>query len=207
MKETMLLQRKILGILCAVLTPSCILFGLLGDNLPYWYCSVSATYYANSKICMIGLLAATSVFFFSYKGYDWKDRLLSCIQAVAALGVIVFPCSTPMAPERTGLFNLSVNTSHIFHCISACTLFFAFATNIMFLFTLGNNTNEQKRKRNIIYRVCGGIIYAICLWELVAGFLPIPQWFPLTMIDETIMLEAFAVAWLVKSESVFKDRK
>ena len=205
MKETMLLQRKILGILCAVLAPACILFGLLGDNMDYWYCSISATYYANSKICMIGLLFTTAVFFFSYQGYDWKDRLFSCIQAVTALGVIVFPCKTAYAPDYVGLLHLSVDISNILHCISACILFIAFATNIMFLFTLGNTENPQKRKRNIVYYICASIIYVFCIWQGISFCINIPQWFPMTMINETIMLEAFAIAWLVKSESIIKD--
>lgn len=204
--ETMRLQRKILGVLCALLAPCCIVFGLLGDNLPLWYCSISATYYANSKICMIGLLFATSVFFFSYKGHDWKDRVMSLIQAVSALGVIMFPCNTPGIPDTVGLFSLPYATSHVIHCVMASVLFISFATNIMFLFTLGDKSNAQKARRNKVYRICGGVIYAFIVLQAVSTFIPMPAWFPATLINEAVMLEAYAVAWLVKAQCWLGDR-
>lgn len=204
--ETMRLQRKILGVLCALLAPSCIILGLLGNNLPYWYCSISATYYANSKICMIGLLFATSVFFFSYKGYDWKDRLMSLLQAVSALGIIVFPCKTEGIPETVGVFNLPFEVSHGIHCVMAGLLFGSFATNITFLFTLGDESNKQKAKRNMVYRTCGTVIYVFMLLQAMSTALPVPEWFPLTMINEAVMLEAFAVAWLVKAQCWLGDK-
>ena len=207
MKETMLLQRRILGILCACLAPACIIFGLFGDNLPLWYCSISATYYANSKMCMIGLLFATGVFFFSYKGYDWKDRLLSIIQAVSSWGIVMFPCETPAIPERVGLFNLPVPVSHVIHCIFASVLFISFAVNIAFIFTLGNSNNPMKKKRNFVYRICAIVMAVFIVLQGISGFLKfIPEWFPLTLINEAVILEAFAVAWLVKSGMFFNDR-
>lgn len=203
--ETMKLQRKILGVLCALLAPSCILFGLLGDNLPYWYCSISATYYANSKICMIGLLFATSTFFISYKGYDKKDRVMSLIQAVSALGIIIFPCATAGIGDTTGLFNLETALSNKIHCFFASTLFLAFATNILFLFTLGDKNSEMKAKRNKVYRTCAVVMYAFCVLQALSIKLQIPQWFPMTLINETVLLEAFAVAWLTKAQVWLKD--
>ena len=126
--NSMLYQRRMLGLMCALLAPSAVLFGLFGyeTNPPHWYKSISETFFANSNICMIGLLFATAVFFFSYRGYDWRDRLISVIQAVMCLGVISFPTDTIGAPEKVGLFNLPQATSSIIHNISAFTLFFAF---------------------------------------------------------------------------------
>lgn len=207
MEKQMMFQRRMLGILCMSLVPACILFGLLGDNLPYWYCSISATYYANSKICMIGLLFATSVFFLSYRCYDRKDVVMSIVQAVACLGVIVFPCITDGVEGKVGLFGLEAAMSNYFHIVSALILFVAFGTNIFFLFTLGDTGNPQKAKRNIVYRVCGLLIYGFTLFEVLRYFIPVPKWFPLTLINETVILESFAVAWLVKSGLFIKDNK
>lgn len=205
--KSYIFQRKMLGILCGLLPLACVLFGLIGieQNYPGWYKSISATYYASSKICMIGLLFTSSVFFISYKGYDWRDRLLSVIQAVSSMFVIVFPCSTPMAPSTVGLFNLPIETSDIIHCVSAGVLFVAYGVNIFFLFTLGNSDTEGKQKRNMVYRVCGIIIFAFCLIQaltLTPLFEWVPDWFPLTWFNELFMLEAFAVAWLVKAGSI-----
>ncbi|MCQ2231787.1 MAG: hypothetical protein MJZ30_08075 [Paludibacteraceae bacterium] len=207
-KSSSLFQRKMLGILCGLLAPACVLLGMIGsdNNLDGWYLSISATYYASSKICMIGLLFSAAVFFLSYifEGYDWRDKAMSIIQAAGCLGVVVFPCRTPGAPETVGMFNLPIDISNIVHTASACVLFIAFGVNIMFLFTLGHaDSNVMKRKRNRVYRICGSVIFAFCIIQALTAtpvFDWVPAWFPLTWLNEFVMLVAFSVAWLVKAE-------
>lgn len=209
-KDSFLFQRQMLGILCGLLAPACVLLGLIGseNNLEGWYLSISATYYASSKMCMIGLLFSAAVFFISYvfASYDWRDRVMSIIQAAGCLGVVAFPCRTPGAPDTVGIFNLPLATSNIFHTASACILFIAFGVNIMFLFTLGHeDENLMKRKRNRIYRICGSLIFAFCIIQALTAtpvFDWVPAWFPLTWLNEFVMLVAFSVAWLVKSEAI-----
>lgn len=207
--NSMLYQRRMLGLMCALLAPSAVLFGLFGKdtNPPHWYKSISETFFANSNICMIGLLFSTAVFFLSYRGYDWRDRVMSIAQAITCLGVIVFPIYTIGAPDYLGLFNLSAKTSSILHYISSFVLFFCFGINILFLFTLsGNEMTGAKKVRNMIYRICGiGILVGLVLqllYSLTSFFSWIPDWFPFTMINEFFMLEFFAFAWIVKSESI-----
>ena len=200
-KDLMNCQRRVLGILGFLLPPCCLLFGLLGNNLPNWYASISATYYANSKICMIGLLFSVAIFFYIYHGYELIDVIFSCIQATSALMIIVFPCNTYGITGKVGLFGLDVLTSHNIHCVGAAMLFVSFATNIMFLFTKGNSGTEGKKKRNIVYYITGTIIYLCCLFQGITTVLPNKIYFTgLTMIDEWIMLWAFSFAWLTKSE-------
>jgi|SRR5574344_121070 hypothetical protein len=205
--NTNLYQRRVLGVLCALLAPACLIFGFLGlgVNLPGWYHSISDTYYANDKIFMIGLLFATSVFFFTYKGYDWRDRMMSLIQAVSALGVIVFPCSVSGAGETTGLFNLKMSTSSIFHCASAGILFGTFAINILWLFTKsGGEMTDGKKKRNRVYKICGWTIIVVAISQIIEGafFSNVIGDFPYIWLNEFIMLVAFSVAWLVKGEAI-----
>ncbi|MCQ2192287.1 MAG: hypothetical protein MJZ23_05415 [Paludibacteraceae bacterium] len=202
-------QRKMLGIMCALLAPACLVFGLPGEdtNLPGWYMSISATYYASSKICMIGLLFTTAVFFFSYQCYDdWRDKVLAKVQAISALGIIIFPCQTPGIPNNVGMFSLPIGISNTIHCAFASILFIAFALNITFLFTLGNSGTPEKLVRNKIYRACGITIFAFCIVQFASSATPlfdwVPAWFPLTWFNEFVMLEAFGIAWLVKSESI-----
>lgn len=206
-----LFQRKMLGVLCGLLAPASVLFGLFGleNNYPGWYMSISATYYANSCMCLIGLLFCAAVFFLSYTGYDWRDRALAIVQAAGCLGVVAFPCKTsglPASIQTVGIFDLPIATSHIIHCTSAAVLFVAFAVNIFFLFTLGDSeNNEKKRKRNKVYRICGIIIFAFCIIQALTAtpvFSWVPEKFPLTWFNEFVMLTAFSVAWLVKSESI-----
>lgn len=207
-RESMMYQRKALAILCLLLAPSCLLFGLFGlnQNLPGWYMSISATYYASSKVFMIGLLYAISVFFISYTGYDWKDRVVAIIEAISALGVVVFPCSTPGIPNNVGLFNLPVAVSHIIHCICASVLFITFDFNVLVLFRKsGPEPTEKKKLRNKIYLACGIVIAVFIILQGLSGkFTFIPKWFPTTWFNEFIMLEAFGFAYLVKSEAISK---
>lgn len=202
--NTLKFQQRVLGFLCLLLPYSAVLFGLFGvgkGNLPHWYFSISETYYSSSAICMIGLLFSTALYFFCYQGYDWKDRVASCLSAIFALGIISFPTSTIGSPQYSGLFAVPARVSDIFHVISAGGLFITFALNIMFLFTLGNSGTEQKKKRNIVYYVCGSVILAGLIVETIghAWFFYLYPDIPITMIDETIMLTAFAIAWLTKS--------
>lgn len=209
-KTSMLLQRRILGLLCIAIVPTSIIFGLFGkdSNPNYWYTSISATYWANSDIFMIGLLFSTSIFFFSYKGYDWRDRVCSIVQAISALGVIAFPVRPELPIEKAGLFLIPVNICNIFHLVSAGILFASFAFNILFLFTIGNNEPTEKKKlRNNIYIVCGILIIIGALliaFSIVPPFNRIPKWFPFTMICEFVLLTAFGFAYLVKSEAINK---
>lgn len=203
--KSMLSQRRILGILCILLAPCSLLFGLIGAkyNELYWYTSISSTYYANSKIIMIGLLFATSVFFFSYKGYDIKDRICSLIEAISAMGIIIFPNGDTRLREVTGLFCLPLKISLIFHCISAMVLFISFGINILCLFTIGDKTNPKKRNRNIIYYICGSVILLGVLAQFIYILIPTSDHSLFTMINEFIMLTAFSFAYLVKSEAIF----
>lgn len=196
-------QRKMLGILCALLAPMCILFGLLGDNNPEWWYSISATYYTNSKMFLIGLLVTTSVYFLSYKGYDFWDNFLTTASAFFALGIVAFPCNAYGCPDRVGLFNLPVAVSHIVHCVSAAGLFTMFALMILLQFTQsGGAETEQKVKRNRIYRVCGWVIVAFELLVLANSLAGWPHY--LTIVYEAVMLSAFSMAWLVKGEAFAK---
>ena len=205
--NSMIIQRRILGILCGLLAPCSLLFGLfgLGYNYPEWYKSISATYFANSKMFMIGLLSATSIFFFAYKGYDWKDRVCSLTQAIAAISIVIFPCSCPGIPDHIGLFCLPVSVSNTIHCIMAAVLFFAFDVNILFLFTRGTGEpTERKKLRNKIYYICGVIITIFMLSQAFSSLIRplLPSWFPLTWFNEFMMLEPFAFAYIVKSEAI-----
>jgi len=209
-RESMMYQRKALGVLCMLLAPSCLLFGLfgIGQNLPKWYMSISSTYYANSKAFMIGLLYAVSVFFFSYKGYDWRDRLCAIVEAISAIGIVLFPCNTPGIPSNVGLFHLPVAVSHVIHCIFASVLFIAFDFNVLYLFRLsGPEPTKQKKLRNTIYLICGIIILVFMLIQGLSGtklFEFVPSWFPFTWFNEFIMLEAFGFAYIVKSQAISK---
>jgi hypothetical protein len=195
-------QRFMLGIICGLLPVLCLLFGLLGGmvgvNNPEWYVSISATYFANSNMCMIGALCLCAFFLFTYQGYDLGDRLFTAIAGIAALLIVACPCSAMGTAAYLGLFALPAAISNAIHGISAAVLFLSFALMILTQFTKGG-----RKDRNILYYVCGGIMLAamaLVVVSMAANFVPY-----MTMICEFIMLEAFAVAWIVKSDAFKKN--
>lgn len=188
-------QRFMLGLICGLLPVACLLFGLLGElrdiNYPEWYNSISATYFANSNMCMIGALCLCSFFLFTYKGYDLGDRAYTFVAAVSALLIVAFPCAAaPMG--YVGLFACPVNVSDIIHMAAAVALFGSFA-----LMTLTQFPKGKHKKRNRIYRICGTIMLAFMAVVALATLLDWPGY--MTMICEAGMLEAFAFAWITKS--------
>lgn len=193
-------QRFMLGVICGLLPIGCVLFGLLGEwtgiNHPGWYNSISATYFCNSNMFMIGSLCLCAFFLFTYKGYDLGDRVLTMISAISALLIVACPCDAIPA-DNLGLFALPAKISSTIHDISAAALFVAFAIMILTQFTKG----KQKRK-NTIYRICGYTMVAVMALVVVDRFLPLPAY--MTMIYEFILLEAFAIAWIVKSGALQK---
>lgn len=208
--KSMCTQRFILSVLTFLLGPCSFLFGLIGDgyNPTDWYKSISATYYATSNVLMIGFLTAVSIFFFAYKGYDIRDRICSLIEAICCIGIVLFPCNSLfILPYTIGIFQLPGKISNIFHCTFAAVLFLTFGFNLIFLFTLGKDEKTNKKKiRDIIYRTCGIVIWVMCVFQAITTSVWkwYPEWYPNTLINEIVMLTAFAFAYLVKSEGIAK---
>lgn len=189
-------QRFMLGIICGLLPAACLLFGMpgmfRGVNFPWWYNSISATYYANSKSCMIIALGLCAFFLFTYKGYDLGDRLFTSVAAVAALGVVFFPVNTEGAGDYVGLLAVPLGLSNALHSVSAAVLFGSFA-----LMTLTQFPKGRQARKNRLYRVCG-VMMLVAMAGIPGGhFLGLPGY--TTMVCEAVLLEAFSVAWIAKS--------
>lgn len=194
----MKLLNKVLGVLCGLL-PFCVLLTFLGENAEDTWHSISAIFFSNAKICMIGLIFTAAVFFFCYIGYDWVDDLITDISAVSALGIIVFPCSCEMHDRRYCLLGkwITEDVSHIAHCICAGVLFGSFALMIFRFRKTSGRMTCKKTKRNTIYAFCSVIILIAMANQVLTSVAGI-GWF--TIINEAVMLWAFSFAWLVKGE-------
>lgn len=192
-------QRLVLGIICGLLPICCVLFGLIGAKDAVlgnaWWHSISATYFSNSQVWMIGSLVLASFFFATYKGYDVGDRVLTIISSVSSLCIVIFPCGNNVY-ERCGLFMLPSKLSGSIHNITAAILFVSFAVMILTQFTKG-----QDKNRNKVYYICGAVIILFMISQVVTTILNV-GW--MTVVNEFFMLEAFAVAWIVKSKAVFE---
>lgn len=188
-------QRFVLGAICGLLPIGCLLFGLLGEirdiNYPGWYNSISATYFSNARMCMIGALCLCSFFLTTYKGYDLGDRIYTMVAAVSALLIVACPCAA--APvDYMGLLALPTKVSDIIHMGAAIALFGSFA-----LMTLTQFPKGGHKRRNAIYRICGWTMLAFMALVGISTIAGLPGY--MTMICEAGMLWAFSVAWIIKS--------
>lgn len=190
-----------------VLTLSCV----FGYGFPD---SISATYYIDPCITpFMIILGSAGILLISYKGYDKQDDIVCTVTGIFGLLICIFPCSNPDMYEAgfisnfVGTFQLPYKVSGWIHNISAVFFFLLLAYNSYFLFTKGSdNPTENKKKRNIIFRVCG-IGMAVSL-VLIVPFSIFEIWGG-TWIVEAIALAFFGISWLTKSQIysfLFKDK-
>lgn len=156
--------------------------------------SISATYYEAPTITpFMIILGAASFLLISYKGYDLQDDIINTLAGIFGLLICLFPCGTNL--DYVGTFQVPVNISAMIHNIAAVIFFGLLAYNSFFLFTKhGESMTESKKKRNIIYRICGvGMIASFLLMLLPTFYIKI--W-----LVETIALFFFALSFLTKAD-------
>lgn len=198
------------------------LIGWLGMSLPWIVLilslsfgygfpnSISATYFVAPCITpFMIILGASGILLFTYKGYDIVDNILNTAAGAFGLGVCLFPCAATSA-SHIGTFQLPTDISDTLHMISAIGFFGILAYNSIFQFTKGaSNPTPNKKKRNVIFRVCGiGMIASFVLLPLAnLGIINIPH---VIWIIETIALAFFGISWLTKADYypwLFADKK
>lgn len=197
------------------------LIGSLGMALPIlvvilslafgygWPDSISATYFIPTCITpFMIILGSAGILLVCYRGYDTIDNILNTAAGFFAWGVCLFPCAAKSG--NIGTFQLIASTSDIIHMISALFFFGILAYNSMFQFTKGSdNPTPNKKKRNIIFRVCGiGMIVSFVLLPLASfGILNIPH---VIWVIEFIALQFFGVSWITKANCIpflFADKE
>lgn len=207
--------RKILGWLAVTLpwitAALYMIFEAAGFVFPH---SISATYHVASCITpFVIILGASGILLICYSGYDKHDDIICTIAGILALCICFFPCQNLpedvlMDPTQLiGTFQVPAGVSHWIHNIVAVIFFALLAYNSYFLFTKSSGElTPQKRKRNIIFKVCG--------IGMIASFALLPPLLLLGVhcaiwIVEAIALVFFGISWLTKSQCytwLFKDK-
>jgi hypothetical protein len=206
-----LTMRRIIGILGIGLPIIVVLGGFIQNGFVLGT-SISSYYYTNMRDFLVGVLSCVGLFLISYKGYERIDHITSDISGILAVGIAFFPTSTiSYGINKVGIFQLNNKISLYFHLTFATLFFLSLAFISIFLFTKheGNMLTQEKKKRNLVYIVCGCIIlfsilciivYTLVLQNtFIAAFKPI-------LIFETLSLISFGTSWLVKGETLFKDK-
>ena len=178
---------------------SAFLYGKMTGGLSegFWSdLSISATYYCSPALPAI--LTAASIVLMCYDGYSKLDNFITTISGFFGLMIVLFPCNCSLSSDYVGFFQLPKSLSSIIHCSSAVIFFCLLAFNSLFLFTKSEKTKtDQKKKRNIVYVVCGiGMLLAMVL-------MPLPFHFPAkTWWVEMIALTFFGLSWLTKGGAI-----
>ena len=175
--------RQVIGILGMFLPFAVVFFAAVFGSeecLPQnCFSTISATYHTNAGPIMVGLLFCVGLFLVTYDGYDRQDSIVSTISGIAAMGIAFFPCTLKVlslcrsfACTRVGIFHLPIEVSNIIHLALAAAFFLLLAYNSFFLFTKTKNKDSmsnEKKKRNLLYKICGLIIFAsiICILVII----------------------------------------
>ena len=162
--------------------------------------SISATYYISTCIApFMIILGSAGLLLISYKGYDRQDDIVCTLAGIFGLLICIFPCGGG-GMEPVGTFATPIVISGWIHNISAAVFFLLLAYNSLFLFTKSSGEmTENKRKRNIIFKVCGvGMVVSMaCIFPvMLAGSAA----FGGTWLVEAIALGFFGISWLTKSQ-------
>lgn len=163
--------------------------------------SISATYFIPTCITpFMIILGSAGILLVCYRGYNKVDNVLNTIAGLAAWGVCLFPCAAQRG--HIGTFQLDASVSDIIHTVSALVFFGILAYNSLFQFTKGMPVPTlEKKKRNIIFRICGlGMIASFVLLPLVKfGILNIPH---VIWVIEFIALWFFGISWITKANCI-----
>ena len=196
--------RKAVGIIGVVL-PFVVALGKIVLQGPGIQHSISAYYYTDMGNVFVESLCAIGVFLMSTRGYDKRDRIAGYIACILAIGVALFPEAPAGATSQQ-------KTIGMLHWTLAALLFLTLAYFSLFLFTETNpekKPTDQKLQRNKVYRACG---YTILGSILLIFVLTRPQiethvesLTPVFWL-ESLAVVAFGVAWLIKGETILKDK-
>jgi hypothetical protein len=206
-----LAMRRLIGVL-GILLPIVVVFGGFTHGEPTLQGSISGYYYTNMRDFFVGILSGVALFLISYKGYERIDDIVVNMSGIFAMGMVLFPTAMYSGKtERVGIFLINDGVSGTIHLIFGTLFFLALSYNSMYLFTRRHPgvMGKEKKRRNIIYRTCGIVmlvaifcitIYTVFLREtFLASSNPV-------LILESVALLAFGVSWLVKGNTLFKDK-
>jgi hypothetical protein len=203
--------RRLIGILGIALPAICLTgFLFTGATLQP---SISHYYYTNVRDAFIGIMIGVSMFLITYDGYTKVDDWITNFTGFFGFGIALCPCLYLANPSmHVGFFNLSSSVSNFFHLACAVSFFSLLAYNSIFLFTkttVGEKMSSNKKKRNVLFVICGSVIFvSLVIMFILRLALGEPAFSskPIVFVLESLMLTGFGVSWLVKGETMWRDK-
>jgi hypothetical protein len=206
-----LAMRRLIGIL-GISLPFIVVLGGLTQGDPGLQGSISGYYYTNMRDLYVGILSGVALFLISYRGYEQIDDIVANMSGMFALGMISFPTAMYSGKAvRVGMFLVADNVSETIHLTFGALFFLALSFNSLFLFTRRHPgvMGKEKKRRNMIYRSCGIVmllaVVCITMYTMFLRGTSIAAINPV-LILESVALFAFGISWLVKGNTLFKDK-
>ena len=182
--------------------------------------SISTYYHTNMRNIFVGFNCAVALFLFAYRGHDWKDNITGYLGCIFVLGVAFLPCNIG-TPDQVCLVPVSTQNPLVgkLHNLSALLYFIILIVYSLFLFPkthMDRVTGEkkfmgrQKKKRNVVYYICGSIMTTSLLLILFyMGFLEdlypgLKGFNPIFWLESFVLL-SFGISWLTKGQLILKD--
>jgi hypothetical protein len=206
-----LTMRRLIGVLGITLPVIMVLGGFLQNGFVIQG-SISGYYYTNMRDIFVGILCVVSLFLISYKGYEKVDNFVSDVSGLCALGMIIFPTGMYSGKiVKVGMFMIGDNISEFIHLGFGTLFFLMLSYNSVFLFTKRppGILSLRKKRRNMIYRICGIVMFiallCILIYTLFLRNTIFAKYDPV-LIFESIALFSFGISWLIKGNTFFKDQ-
>ena len=182
--------------------------------------SISTYYHTNMRNIFVGYNCAVALFLFAYRGHDWRDNLAGYLGCIFVLGVAFLPCSIG-DPGRPCLVPALAQNPLVgkLHNLSALLYFIVLIVYALFLFPRTHldmisgekmYMGRQKRKRNVVYYLCGSLMTASLLliltyvWMLQKHNPDLERLDPVFWLEVVILL-SFGISWLTKGQLFFRD--
>jgi len=182
--------------------------------------SISDYFYTDRGDILVVVLCILGTLLITYKGYDWKEQLLTGIAGICGMGVAFVPtkkdclaCDLSVHTGSGGVFDFIAG--RWWHFGFAAVFLFCLAIMSLVFFTKKHPSTDiksfdgsltQKGKRNIVYKVCG--------WVMIASLAIMGIYFisgyrfkkiPFIFIFESIAVIAFGISWLTKGQTLWPD--
>lgn len=174
--------------------------------------SISAYYYTGMRDVFVSTLVLVGALMACYRSTHVVDTVISVVAGLAAAGIGLFPMAPVFAHEILARFpdmdeqRCYLNRGILGYHFIFVTVFFALCfVMITFRFTAFTPAEpaQEMRRRNAIYRVCGVLML---LAFLAIGVLAFRKKGESIFWPETVAVVSFGVAWLVKGQTILKDK-
>jgi hypothetical protein len=173
--------------------------------------SISAYYYTGMRDVLVSTLVLSGTLLSFYRTPARRDAIAAVIAGLAAIGIGLFPMDPNFAKEVLERYpEMATDKCYVnrgilgYHFLFVATFFAVTFYLVYFRFRAFTPPipTAQKKKRNLIYRLCGICMLIGFAWigALVMSRDPSIFW------PEALVVVSFSAAWLVKGQVVLRDK-